>query len=331
MTRQFRSWALFVAVAVVTPFAGSVASAQQATRYLPKNTGMVFQFDLKRIFDAKVMSNNKNAVDAIKDFLRGKMEGNEQFVKVQKALEFDLFRDLDRVTLGVSPGKNPENVCIVIEGAFKPARIKKVAGQFPNFIKATAIGNTPVYEMSNPTNAETLYIGVANKKTLIASKVKADLAAALNRQVPMVPAQTKALLKSINSKACIGMLMTRKYLDEAMNNAPPQAAMAKRYVEQLKGVTVEMVLSTDLKFRMGAEATNAQNAKFLRRDLENGLDLMKTLLANQALNNPALQPIVDIVDTLKVGSQGTTLSVRGQVSGEIIEQGMKMIQPFLGP
>ncbi len=328
MTRQFRSWALFAAVAVL-PFVGSVASAQQAAKYLPKDTEMVFQFDLKRIFDAKVMQNNKKAVEAIKDFLRNKMEANEEFVKVQKALDFDVFRDLTRVTIGVGPGKNPDAVGIILEGNFKPGKIKKVAGLFPNVMKASQIGTTQVYEMTDPNSAETLYMGVADKKTLVICKKKADLAAGLKRQALGVSAQAKALMKSIDSKACIGMLVTRKYMDAALKDAPPQARMAQKYINQLNGMSVGMVLAKDLKFRVAAAATNAQNARFLKRDLENGLDLAKTLLANQALNNPALQPIVDIADTLKVSSKGMDLSVRGQVSSQIIDQGLKMIQGFL--
>ena len=76
-----------------------------------------------------------------------------------------------------------------------------------------------------------------------------------------------------------------------------------------------------LDFAIGTKST--ANAKELADEIKEGQSQAKGLIALLAEQNKALAPLVDVVSNLKINTEGSTITLKSDVSEELIEKSLK--------
>src|SRR5262249_43151397 len=97
----------------------------------------------------------------------------------------------------------------------------------------------------------------------------------------------------------------------------------KKNSEKIESITFGITVNKDIKLGMIVAAKTAENAKELAEDLKEGLNQAKGFLALMAGNQKNLGAVVDLVNSIKLTTEGNNLSLKSEVSEEMIEKGLK--------
>src|SRR5438132_9933177 len=122
MSTLHRTWL----VALILGLAAVSTAGALEPKYLPNDSEMVFTVNLRQILDSDLFKTNKDAVAQGKAALENQA-GDNPVMKYLKNAGFDIFRDLQSITVANNGGKDP--TAIIIEGAFNPAKFKATAEQ----------------------------------------------------------------------------------------------------------------------------------------------------------------------------------------------------------
>src|SRR5262249_29590367 len=166
---------------------------------------------------SEIAKSNKELVDVIKAKISDQLE-EKGLAKWLKKAEFDVFKDLNSVTTAVSGARRLglDELFTVIEGNFDAEKIEAAAREASKeadgvSFKVIKIAGVKAFEVTK--DEKTLYVGVLNKKTMIACPVKADFAEAVARAKGDKGAQFKSpvfkgLAQSVNAKQSISFVAT---------------------------------------------------------------------------------------------------------------------------
>ena len=314
---------------------GTSAVQAQNTKLLPNDTELVFTINLAQILKSEVVTKN----ELILGIAKGKIEeqlDEKGIAKFLKKADFDLFRDLHTITIAVPGGnRNPEDSFILIEGKFDAEKIEAMAKEVDKEtggVKVIKIGNVNAFEVS-PKEDKKMYVGILDAKTVIATASKADFAEAVSRLNGRKTAAfksevIKSLLETVNSKQSISLVATSNLMAKLAENAPQGAGgdKAKQFMEILKqtdGFSTAVTIQKDIDFLFGINTKNADTAS--KYALQGGLLIAgaKAMLAAEAKKNEKLGPVVDILNTLKLTTQGANLVVRGQITFDTLAEVLK--------
>jgi len=98
---------------------------------------------------------------------------------------------------------------------------------------------------------------------------------------------------------------------------------ARKDLEKISGITAGFTVDRGIKAAFAIEAKSAANATELAQEIKMGLDQAKGLVAVFAEQNKKLAPVIDAVASLRVSTQGRTITIRGEVSEEVVEKSLK--------
>src|SRR5262245_54456959 len=208
---------LFVAAAcMLTMLVAAPAMHAQATKILPGDTEMVVTINVQQILKSDVLQANKTLVDLGKAKIAELLDEKE-IGKYLKKANFDLFKDLNSVTVAMPNGRTADEPFILLEGKFDADKIEtaileasKDGGDVK--VKIIKIANTTAFEVT-PKEEKTMYVGILDKKTMIACVSKADFAEAVARQNGTKAGTFKApvfknLLQTTSNKQSISFVAT---------------------------------------------------------------------------------------------------------------------------
>src|SRR5262249_44076162 len=119
MRTLHRTWLVALAMGLA---AISTATALEP-KYLPNDTELVFTVNLRQILDSELFKANKDPVKAAIE----NQAGDNLVLKYLKSAGFDVFRDLQSVTITNNGGKEP--TAIIIEGTFDAGKFTATAEQ----------------------------------------------------------------------------------------------------------------------------------------------------------------------------------------------------------
>ncbi len=316
--------------------AGSAAQAQN-TKLLPNDTEMIITFNLQQILKSEVIKENKVFVDLAKEKITEGLD-NKDVGKWLKKAEFDVFKDLHSITFAIPAGRNPEESFILLEGKFDAEKIEAAAveaskgaeGKF----KVIKIGSVKAFEIT-PKEEKTMYVGILNKKTMIACATKGDFAEAAGRlagdkSANFKSAVFKSLIETVNSKQSISFVATSNMMLKLADKAPEGAggAQAKQAIDilkQLDGLSTAITVTKNIDFQLGVNTKDADTATKYAGLGNILIGAAKAKVAEAAKNDERLKPAVDIVNTIRVTSQGANLMVRGQITFETLSKLLEMI------
>jgi hypothetical protein len=312
-------------------FAVVPAVQAQNTKILPADTELVMTFNLKQILTSEVFKANQVLVDLAKAKITEQLD-DKGVAKWLKKADFDLFRDLNVVTFAVPGGRNPEEGFILLEGNFDSEKIEaavmEASKEVDGGVKVITIAGTRAFEVT-PKDEKTMYVGVLDKKTMIASVTKADFTEAVARNKGTRPATFKTdvvknLMASTSKKQSLSFLATSKVLAKLGENNPnannDQAKMAMAALQQVEGFSAALTIQKDIDFQLGINAKDADTAKKIEGVVGAGLLIARGKVMELAKQNEKLAPAVDVVNSIRAVSKGPNLTITGQITFDALEK-----------
>ena len=91
----------------------------------------------------------------------------------------------------------------------------------------------------------------------------------------------------------------------------------------MNSITASLMVDKGIKIALAIAAKSADSAKELAEEIKEGLNQAKGLLALMADQNKEIAPLVDTVGNLRVNTEGNTITLKSEVSEELIEKGLK--------
>jgi hypothetical protein len=317
-------------IAALCVFVGASAAPAQQIKLLPADTEMILTFNVQQMLESKVAKENK----ALIELAKGKIEETLQdkgIAKHLKKADFDLFRDLSSITLGIPGGRNPEEGFILLEGTFDADKIeaavtdagKEVGGG----IKAMQIAGVKAFEIA-PKGEKTMYVGILDKKTMIACATKADFEEAVARQKGTKSGfkaeVVKNLMSTVNAKQSINMIATSGILAKLAENAPAgagaQIQQATALLKSMEGFSAAITIQKDIDFQLGVNTKDNETAQKYAGVGNLAIGVAKMKIEEQAKMNEKLAPAVDIINSIKLTAVGPNLVVRGQITFDNLQK-----------
>jgi hypothetical protein len=248
-----------------------------------------------------------------------------------KKANFDLFKDLHSITFAIPGDRNPEEGFILLEGNFDADKIEAAAleasKEAGGGLKVSKIAGVKAFEVE-PKDEKKMYVGVLNKKTMIACATQTDFAEAVARingtkSANFKNAAFKSLVGSVNSKQSISIVATSNLMTKLADKAPegaPQVQQAVALLKKMDGFSAAVTIQKDIDFELGVNTKDADTAKQAAMWGTLGLVGIKAKLADAAKDNEKLKPAVDVLNTIQINAKGANLMVRGQITFDTLEK-----------
>jgi hypothetical protein len=334
MARHSRLWAF--PVLALSALLGAAPLRAADAKYLPPDTELVLTINFKQILDSDLVKAQKQAIDIAKGALEQALPGEDQALKYLKSADFDLFRDLVSVTFALPATKRPEDGVVLIEGKFNAekfyAAAEDAAKEHGDVVKITRAGALRIIEVT-PPGEKKAYVSLIGKNVLVAASNKEKLqgvaTAAAEGKGPKHKEAFANLLKTTSAKQSFSFVATGPALAKLLENNPdvPNAEAVGPVLRQLQGVSGALTISKDIQFQLGIGTQDAETAKKLSQGANIGLFTVRALVNQKVMEDPKLAPVNDIMKTLRVSAQGTSLVISGNASVTAIEALIKNFVP----
>jgi hypothetical protein len=333
-----RIW--IAAVCTLGLLVSATAVQAQATKLLPSDTEMVVTLNLQQILKSDALKGDvaKTLVDIVKAKINQGLEDKGVDKHLKKA-GFDMFADLSSITFAMPGGRASEESFIVLEGNFDADKIEEAANaaakEAGGGFKIITIANVKAFEVS-PKEEKTMYVGILNKKTMIACATKADFTEAVARfngtkKASFKSDAVKTLLETVNNKQSLSMVATSTVLAKLAENAPQgggdQAKQALELMKTMEGFTMALTVQKNIDFQAGANTKDAKTAGEYAGLVNLFINGAKAKVAEQAKNNndEKSKLAADILNTVRATTQGNNLMIRGQITFENLEKLLKNV------
>jgi len=221
----------------------SAAARGMDPKYLPPDTEIVFTVNWKQLLESDLVKSNKQLVEKGKEAVKTQVGDNPLFKYLSKA-GFDIFQDLQTISIANNGGKDP--TAVVVEGSFNVKKFSRAADDLAkenaDSIKTSTIGDQTVYEFSLPEE-KTIYAALLNEKVLVAYLAKDELESAMKRaKATKKPSFQKnefaVLLSTMTPKQSFSFVATGGALSKLMQGAPvPNGDAAAAALEKLDGLS----------------------------------------------------------------------------------------------
>jgi hypothetical protein len=319
-------------VAVVLALGALAISTVRAAdpKYFPNDTEIILTVNVKQILESELVKSNKEAVNQAKAQLENQA-GDNPALKHLKAAGFDVFRDLQSITIASNGDK--ETAAIIIEGKFNTAKFTTAAEEIARgsneVVKISKVGTQTIYEIT-PPGGHGGFACLVDGKILLATTSKDALTEALARAAGPKKVSLKkefaVLLDTVNDKQSISFAATGAALAKLIDNAPiPNGEAVSAALRDIDGLSGAVTAGKDLQFQLGVGAKDEAGAKKMAQDGTGMLLGVQFLVAQQAKKDEKFVPVVDIVKSLRITNQGSNVLLRGTVTVDVIEKLMKMV------
>jgi hypothetical protein len=308
----------------------------QDTKFLPEETEVIMTVNFKQIMNSKLVQDNQILVGFLKQGLEAQLQKDPDAAAAFKELGIDPFNDLDKLTIGATGGKDLSKMVVVMTGKFSASKIasvmKKFADKEKDSVKIHGSGASAIYEFAGKGGAnENGFMTVVGNKHVLVTQNKDTLKSAVAQGKaggePALKKEVQALLANLNNKQSIGFVATSAALQKGIKESNNQQAQQMgATLEKLKGMAASITISNEIAIQANLEAKDADTAKEIVKQATGGLVLANFALQQQAQQNPQIAPLVDVLKTLRVTSQGNGVTATGRVSADVIEKGLKMLK-----
>ena len=308
--------------AVILLSAAGSGRAGEVEKFLPNDTVFVCSFNVRQVLDSSLVKKH-----ALPD-LKGILTGNEEIQKVLEALGFDPLRDVSRLIFA-SPGLGTQDKwATIIHGRFDVdkfhAKAQQVAKQDGGFLTVHEAGNQKFYEVTAPGQAQSMFVALVNKETLVSASGKDYVLEALDKAAGKKKPALKKELRNVLEKADLKQSFSLAMLGDAIRNgALAGNDEAKEIADKTRSASGGITVGEGLQASFVLLAKDPDGAKEVADMINNNVKQAKGIVSLQAQNLKQLDPLVEFLDSLKVATQGSTVTLKGQVSKELIEKSLK--------
>ena len=319
----------FVAMVAALAIMSSAHAAD--SKLLPDDTEIVFSINVQQILGSELVKANKEVMDQLKFALVNDAgdDAADVFKKYLKTSGFDIFHDLHSVTVAGNGGKEP--TVFIVRGRFDADKLAATAAQAAKdnsgTIKVTKSGDRNVYEFA-ANSGNKAFASVVDGKVLVVTSSAAGLSDALERLAGTKKANLKkefaVLLDTVNDQQSLNFVATGTALAKAAQNEQvPNGQAAAMALQNIDGLSGALTVTKEVQFQIGINARDEAGAKKMAQDGTGMLLGAQFLMAQQAKKDDKLAPLIDIVKTLRITTQGSNVLLRGNVSFDVVEKLMK--------
>lgn len=317
--RKSTLYALGLAVLLAT----APLRAAEIDRYLPDDTEVLSTLNVKQILDSPLVK--KYGVEPLKEILRNIGEINT----ILNDLDFDPFKDLDRI-LAAGPGGNEQDRgLIIVHGRFDLAKFKakgeEAAKDFGEILKIHKVpdgkGNQLLlYEVNLVELPMPLFVALPSRDTLLASFGKSYVVDALQRRDRPVlkDKDFQALMEKMDPRASWGMALVRGAWAKA--DLPDAVRDAMSNLEAIGG---SLTIDDGITLELVGNAKDTKSARDISQQLNDRINQGLGILALLASQQKELAPLVDFAKSLKCTARDKTIVLKASLSGELIERALK--------
>jgi len=321
-----------VAALVVAGFCVSTATSRALDiRLLPANTEIVVTVNLKQILNSELVKSKDEAIKQIKAAIENAPNGDE-VAKYLKIMGFDPFTDLISITLA-HPGsqEQAEEIFVVIDGVFNAKKfaeaVKTASENYPGTITNVQIGGGTAYEIS--VQGKSVYVALVDGKSVVLAAQKDELAGAITRSKgnAVAAVKVKDLLKTLTDKQSFSVAITGEAIARLAAQAPGggQLPPGAPDLADIRGLTAAVTITKEISFMLGVGFKNEKTAKDSENTATFALAALKLAMQQKAGQDPEFAPVVDVMRTLRISSNGSNLVLTGSVSQDNLEKLIKMI------
>jgi hypothetical protein len=324
---RLRPARLALAAALAATLAAAPARAAEVDKHLPDDTELLVSVNVRQVLDSDLFK--KYALEQAREALKQQ----EDLKAALDELNFDPFRDLDRVLVALPSGSEQDRGLLVAYGHFDLDRIKAraedLAKNQPEVLKVLKVpdgagGKAVVYQVNAQGQPTPFFVALPDKGTLLASPGKDYVVDALQKEHAAGGPQLKnkdfqALLEKMDdakqavSVAGVGAALTEGSPDEV------KALFAK--VEAVGG---GVRIADDLKIEVAVSAKSAEDAKELRQEVVADLKQARLLLtALSFADRPEIDLLLDVVNGVKVTGKDKEVLLKATVSADALEEALK--------
>jgi hypothetical protein len=292
--------------------------------HLPADSEAALIVNFRQIRDSEMMKSDKALAGQIQALIEAQLaESGVQ--KYLERIDFDLFRDLDNLT--VSTWGEPRPQFILLEGKFKPEKIiasaQQAAKENADRIKSIKIGDLQAFEIRPGGDEKPFYAGLVGTDKLVAAPGKNAFAEAVARlngaKTSKLKKDFQALLDATSSKDSVRMVATAPALSKLLEDAPvPNADQVVAGLQNLEGLSLTVTVEKKIDFQLSVTAKEKQAADLMTAVTKGGLAALQVTLKKKAEKEPQLAMAIDVLKTMRVTSKNTTISVRGEITSEVL-------------
>lgn len=303
-------------------------------KLLPANAEIIFSINIKQILDSEVVKAQKTTIDQVRAALQGQIPGDDQAKKYLDKLGFDPFRDLHGLTVTHTGSKDPDALFVVVQGSFDPKKFETTAVEAAkdngDALRISNLGEVKVFEISPPGDKK-FYVSVLDTKSLVLTLNQNALKEVVGRATGAgtggLKKEIRDLLKTTNEKQSVSLVITGAALGRVAENAPniPNAEQAGQVLQAIEGISAAVTIAKNINFQLGVGFRDEPTTKKLVAGSNAGLLGLRIFAAQKAKENPDLMPLIDVMNTLRVGAVGTSLVLTGEVSYDNLD---KLIKSF---
>jgi hypothetical protein len=295
--------------------------AAEVDQYLPEDTQVVLVVNAKQLLDSPLVKKH------FLEQLRGLISGDE-VAKLLDSLGFDPFKDLTSITGAMSLIGNDAKGLLIAHGQFDKAKFEakaeEVAKDKGDTLKIHKEGDRKVYEVKHDGAEKPHFVGLVDKTTIVAGPEKQSVldafAKAEGKTKGTVKKAIQDLIEKVDPKQSVWFTATANAFLKGDFSGDDKA---KKNLEKMDSITAGVTVDKGVKVDLAIATKNATNAKELAEEIKEGLSQVKGLLALMADQNKEIAPLVDTVGNLKINTEGSTITLKSEVSEEIIEKGLK--------
>lgn len=297
--------------------------AAQVDKYLPEDTEIAVVVNAKQLLDSPLIK--KHFLKQIREVIKS----NDQTTEILNDLEFDPINDLSSITVALTMLGSDAKGLIIAHGDFDKSTFEDKAtevaqGMGKNVLKIHKEEGCKVFELNVAGGGKALFIGVVDDNTIVASPEKQNVMDAFakgeGKKDGTVKKEIQELIEQVDPKQSMWFAATASAF---LNGDLSRDERARKNLEKVNGITAGITVQRGIRATFTIAANSGDSARELAQEIKMGLEQMKGILPVLAEQNKELAPFVDTVGSLRVHIEGSTVTLRGEITEELVEKGLK--------
>jgi len=294
-------------------------------KFLPKETDVVISLNVEQVIGSSIVK--KHALDLI----RTTLAGNKEAQKMMTAVGLDPLKDISRISVavGIEDPSHPKTM-IVLNGKFDARKIgdalegmtKKQDEKMMMMMAKDNVGGRTVYRFNVPEHPAPMFTAPVDSNVLVIGSSKDYIGAAFDAakgtRKSEIKKELSALLDKADSKSS---LYAVAYIKGKFDGLPiPEPA--KKAISQIDTLTLDLKVQQNVDLELNFGVDTADTATELAKLVTGGLELAKLQVKPALMQMPEMQPLLDLVNSLKSNSKEKSVIVTGKVDGEAIDKAL---------
>jgi len=304
--------AAVLALALVVP-----AARAEVDPFLPADTSTYVSVNVRQIVDSPLFKKQLlgPARDALKDL--AEVEG------VLKDLGFDPFRHLDRIIVASPGGDESDRGLMIAYGTYDLDKFKRKAEDAARdhddvlkIHKAPLGGGAThlIYEVVVPNQDLSIFVALANDKTLLASPgkdyvVDALKAARVKRKPVLKNKDLQGLIDRLDSKLGISVAVLGKSLAKAAGDSDVVPQFVSDALAKVEAIGGGISVTNEVRLDVLVAGKDERSAQSIRESLDRGVKIALVGLAFLGEDRKELALLLEVIKTVRVTSKGKVVSI----------------------